>query len=237
MPAMRLRNDFDVPLPVADTWALLTDIPRFAPCVPGARLDAVVDGAYRGGLCTTTGARYQGVVRFLERDEVDYRAVLEARGREERGGGFAHATIVAELVAAGPGTHVSVSAEVAVSGRAAIGGRSLLTEVSAAIMDEVAGRVEAVIRDGLVPADGSVPADEIVPADGLVPADGPAPGVLETPAPPRPAGAAPRGPGSDPGATGTPRARLLRAATVPAAAAVVAALLGWLAGRRGTPRH
>src|ERR1043165_8821832 len=40
---MEINNSFDVPLPPADAWKVLMDIPRIAPCMPGAELTGVVD--------------------------------------------------------------------------------------------------------------------------------------------------------------------------------------------------
>ncbi|MBO0826324.1 MAG: SRPBCC family protein [Streptosporangiales bacterium] len=148
---MKLANDFWVALPVDEAWELLTDLPRIAPCLPGAHLDDVVDGEYRGGLATKIGpinARYRGVARFVERDDVDHRAVIEARGSEERGSGAASGTVVATLRPDGAGTRVDLSTELAISGRAAQFGRSLVAEVSATMLAEFARRLEAVVRPG-----------------------------------------------------------------------------------------
>ena len=40
---MEINNSFEVPLPPADAWKVLMDIPRIAPCMPGAELTGVVD--------------------------------------------------------------------------------------------------------------------------------------------------------------------------------------------------
>jgi carbon monoxide dehydrogenase subunit G len=156
---VKIDSTFDVSLPLDDTWALLLDLTRVAPCLPGAHLDDVVDGEYRGGLSTKIGpinARYTGKARFLERDEVDHRAVIQAQGREERGSGAASATITAVLRPAGAKTRVDLSTEMAISGRAAQFGRSLLDEVSASLINEFAQRLEASItRDGDGDGDGA----------------------------------------------------------------------------------
>jgi uncharacterized protein len=146
---MRIDNAFHVTLPVEDTWTLLTDLPRVAPCLPGARLDDVVDGEYRGGLATRIGpinAHYSGAAWFLERDEVDHRAVIQARGREARGSGSASATVTATLRPEGDGTRVEVSTELSISGRAAQFGRSLLAEVSSTLIGQFVTRLESLIH-------------------------------------------------------------------------------------------
>lgn len=153
---MKLDNAFEVALPVEQAWSLLMDLPRIAPCLPGAQLEDVVDGEYRGGLSTKIGpinARYHGSARFLERDEVARRAVIKATGRETKGTGTATATITATLRPAGTATRVELSTEMAISGRAAQFGRNLLAEVSSTLIGELARRLEAEIN-------GSGPAPE-----------------------------------------------------------------------------
>ena len=194
---MKLANDFWVALPVDEAWALLTDLPRIAPCLPGAHLDDVVDGEYRGGLATRIGpvsARYRGAARFVERDDVDHRAVIEARGSEERGNGAASGTVVATLRPDGQGTRVDLATELAISGRAAQFGRSLLSEVSATMLAEFARRVETVAGSGS-------------------------------------SAAAARHEGGEPDVVRTVALPVLRRAAVPAACALIAGVVGWLAGR------
>jgi carbon monoxide dehydrogenase subunit G len=141
---MKLDHAFDVKLPIDQTWSLLVDLPRIAPCLPGAHLEDVVDGEYRGGLSTKIGpinARYHGTARFLERDEVDHRAIIKASGREAKGSGTASATITATLRPSGAGTRVELSTDIAISGRAAQFGRNLLTEISATLITEFVRRL------------------------------------------------------------------------------------------------
>ena len=62
----------------------------------GARLDEVVDGEYRGRVTARIGpitVNYAGVARFVERDDVDHRAVTSPRGHEDRGNGSVNATV------------------------------------------------------------------------------------------------------------------------------------------------
>jgi carbon monoxide dehydrogenase subunit G len=146
-----LNNEFRVDLPVDQTWDLLTDLPRVARCLPGATLDDVVDGEYRGGLSTRIGpisAKYRGSASFLERDDVSHRAVIAAKGREAKGSGSANANITAELAPAGDGTLVTVATDLAISGRAAQFGRSLLAEVSTTMVAEFVRRLEQMIQAG-----------------------------------------------------------------------------------------
>lgn len=213
---MRIDNTFDVSLPPKDAWALLQDMALVASCWPGAHLDGVVDGEYRGGLSAEIGPvslRYTGTARFTERDEVDRRAVIQARGREEGGRGAASATITAVLSPAGGGTKVDVSTEMTMNGPAAQCGRSLLTEVSAGLVREFARCLEATITQDREAGAG---------ADAR---SGHA-GVSSEPVVFRRAGSAGR----------TAIWPPLRKATTPAAAAILGFLLGRALGRRSARR-
>ena len=53
---MRIENSFQVPVPPAQAWPLLTDVTGVAQCLPGARLTASGDdGSYRGELGVKLG--------------------------------------------------------------------------------------------------------------------------------------------------------------------------------------
>ena len=45
---MELSNSFEVARPIDEAWALLTDLERIAPCLPGAHLQEVEGDEYRG---------------------------------------------------------------------------------------------------------------------------------------------------------------------------------------------
>src|SRR5438552_5189900 len=97
---MELTNEFTVGVPVSEAWAVLTDVERIAPCMPGAELQEVAGEEYRGVVKVKVGpitAQYKGRATFVERDERGGRAVLRAEGRDTRGQGNANATITAPL--------------------------------------------------------------------------------------------------------------------------------------------
>jgi len=120
---------------------VLTDIPRVAPCLPGAELKSVEGDEYKGIVKVKVGpitAQYAGVARFIEQDEAAGRAVLSAEGRDTRGAGNARATITATLTPDGDGTQVSVVTDLDVTGRVAQFGRGVLADVSAKLMEQFA---------------------------------------------------------------------------------------------------
>ncbi|UPK73466.1 SRPBCC family protein [Nocardioidaceae bacterium SCSIO 66511] len=218
---IELHHQFRVSLPVEDTWNLLLDLPKVAKCLPGAHLDDVVEGEYRGGLSTRIGpisAKYRGVASFRERDEVGRRAVIEARGSEEKGSGSASALITASLKPEGEQTLVDVSTELAISGRAAQFGRSLLSEVSDSLVKEFVNRLETMIEQG------ASSAAEATPSAG--------PQTVGTPQ----ASAADAGSSEQLDVMRTIALPLLRRAAVPGAVALVTGVVGVLIGRRSRGR-
>ena len=45
---MEIEDSFRVDLPVDETWRVLLDIERIAPCLPGAQLQEIAGDEYRG---------------------------------------------------------------------------------------------------------------------------------------------------------------------------------------------
>ncbi len=155
---MELTNEFDVAVPVAAAWAVLTDVERIAPCLPGAELREVEGDEYRGVVKVKVGpitTEYKGAARFIELDEIGHRAVLRAEGRESRGQGNASATITATMLATSTGTTVTVATDLAISGKVAQFGRGVLADVSAKLLDQFVANLESQV---LSPASGEAAA-------------------------------------------------------------------------------
>jgi carbon monoxide dehydrogenase subunit G len=170
---MELSNEFRVHLPVDQAWALLTDVERIAPCMPGAQLQEIEGDEYRGIVKVKVGpitAQYKGKARFEELDEAAHRAVLLAEGRETRGQGNASASIAATLQADGDGTLVSILTDLAVTGRVAQFGRGVLADVSAKLLDQFVACLESDVLSG-EPANAGVP-DSPPPAPATPAANG-----------------------------------------------------------------
>lgn len=145
---MDLINSFDVSVPIDQAWAVLTDVERIAPCLPGAQLQEIEGDEYRGIVKVKVGpitAQYKGKATFTELDAVAYRAVLEGTGRDTRGQGNANATITAELTPAGGGTHVVVTTDLTVTGKVAQFGRGVLADVSAKLLNQFVDNLETTV--------------------------------------------------------------------------------------------
>jgi uncharacterized protein len=148
---MELTNDFEVAVPVDEAWAVLTDIERIAPCMPGAQLQEVEGDEYRGIVKVKVGpitAQYKGKATFVEKDDTGHVAVLKADGRDTRGQGNANAVITARLAPAGESTKVSVHTDLTVTGKVAQFGRGVLADVSAKLLDQFVENLETTVLRG-----------------------------------------------------------------------------------------
>ena len=170
---MELNNDFEVAAPVDLVWAVLTDVERIAPCLPGAQLLEIEGDEFRGVVKIKVGpitAQYKGAASFSERDDVGHRAVLRAEGRDTRGAGNAAADITAELEATDIGTKVTVTTDLTVTGKVAQFGRGVMADVSKKLMGQFADNLsdliaasgdEAVVESPASEVTDDAPADEV----------------------------------------------------------------------------
>jgi len=136
---MELTDEFTVGLPIDEAWALLTDLERIAPCMPGAELQEVEGDEYRGVVKVKVGpitASYKGVASFVERDAEGRRAVIRAEGRDTRGQGNAAATITATLAPADADTQVTLHTDLSITGKVAQFGRGVLADVSRKLLKQ-----------------------------------------------------------------------------------------------------
>jgi hypothetical protein len=142
-------NSFEVPLPPAEAWAVLMDIQRIAPCMPGAQLTEVVDDkTYKGKIAVRLGPvslAFAGTVVFEEIDDVNRRARVKAQGSDAKGRGGANATAAFRLEPAGAGSKVLVHTDLALSGSVAQYGRGvgMIQATAAQIMTQFANNLKA----------------------------------------------------------------------------------------------
>jgi carbon monoxide dehydrogenase subunit G len=138
---MRLDHNFTVPVPVDEAWQVLLDVPRIAPCMPGAALTEFDGDTFAGTVKVKLGPiglTYRGTGRFVERDEAARRVVIEASGRDTRAAGTAAATVTATLVPEGDSTRVEVGTDLTVTGKPAQFGRGMLADVSGKLIGQFA---------------------------------------------------------------------------------------------------
>jgi carbon monoxide dehydrogenase subunit G len=137
---MELEHTFTVAVPVEQAWEVLLDLERVAPCMPGATLTSYEGGEFTGTVRVKLGPvtmTFAGQGRFAERDPDARRVVIEAAGKDKRGGGTARATVRASLRGEGDAaTVVQVHSDLVVTGRAAQFGRGMIADVSSRLLDQ-----------------------------------------------------------------------------------------------------
>ncbi|MET9272898.1 SRPBCC family protein [Kribbella sp. NPDC003557] len=137
---MKLEHTFVVPAPVEQTWAAFNDLQRVVPCFPGATLESYEGDDFTGSCKVKLGPvslQYTGTGTFVERDEGDHHAVIEAKGKDRRGNGTASAHVTTRLTGTADGsTEVTVDTELTITGRPAQFGRGLIQEVSDKLLDQ-----------------------------------------------------------------------------------------------------
>jgi uncharacterized protein len=138
---MKLENEFTVPASIDDAWAVLLDIPRVAPCLPGATVEPGGDGSYNGTMKVKIGpisASYKGTVKIEDADESAHRVAMRAQAKDARGQGTAAATITSTMEETPEGTKVHVETDMRITGAAAQFGRGVMQDVSAKMMKRFA---------------------------------------------------------------------------------------------------
>jgi carbon monoxide dehydrogenase subunit G len=148
---VQLENSFTVPVPIDEAWRVLLDIERIAPCMPGAALDSVDGDDFTGRVKVKLGPinlTYQGKASFIEKDEAAHRAVIDARGKDQRGNGTAAAVVTATLAAAGSSTRVDVLTDLNITGRPAQFGRGVMTDVGNKLLGQFADKLAAQLGEG-----------------------------------------------------------------------------------------
>ncbi|NDH23960.1 MAG: membrane oxidoreductase [Actinobacteria bacterium] len=146
---MRIENDMHVSASMEEAWALLTDIPAIAPCLPGAKLISQDGDTYEGTMKVKVGpivAEYSGTATVVEMNEADRTVKLTASGRDKRGAGNASADIFASMVEVDGGTTVSIATDLKVAGKVAQFGRGAMADISKKLLGQFAECIEAKLQ-------------------------------------------------------------------------------------------
>jgi hypothetical protein len=151
---MEFDNSFEVPLPPAQTWPVLMDIKRLAPCMPGAELTEVVDDTtYKGKISVRLGPvalTFAGLVKFEEIDNANHTARVRAQGTDAKGRGSAQAVASFRLEPAGGGCKVLVHTDLSLSGAVAQYGRGvgMIQATAAALIGQFAKSLKTELAQG-----------------------------------------------------------------------------------------
>lgn len=162
---MDFDNSFEVPLSPAQAWAVLMDIRRIAPCMPGAELTDVIDERnYKGKVAVRLGPvalAFAGQVMFEEIDNANRSARVKAQGTDSKGRGGANAVASFRVEdAPGIGSKVLIHTDLTLSGSVAQYGRGvgMIQATAAQIIGQFANNLKAQIAREGVPAGGPSPA-------------------------------------------------------------------------------
>ncbi|MEV5410017.1 SRPBCC family protein [Thermopolyspora sp. NPDC052614] len=181
---MKIDNEFTVSVPIDRAWAVLTDLEAIAPCMPGAQLTGVDGDVYSGKVKIKVGpvvSQYAGTAKFLEKDDVNHRAVIDAKGRDSRGAGNASAAITAQLHPDGDRTRVTVETDLKITGRIAQFGSGMIKEVSTKLLGQFVASLEEKLLADNAPTETSTA--ESTTSTTTAPAEtAPAPASAEAPA-------------------------------------------------------
>jgi hypothetical protein len=159
-----LQHQFEVAAPVEDAWQAFLDMPRVAPCLPGAEVTEVVDERnVKGAAKIKVGPvnlRFAGQAEMTEIDDANRSATLIAKGSDAKGRGNADADIRFCLTEIGEGrTLVDVHTALTLTGSVAQYGRAsgLVDEIANQVITEFVTNLETELaRDRQVGPEGAV---------------------------------------------------------------------------------
>jgi carbon monoxide dehydrogenase subunit G len=149
--SIKLQNEISVAASPEATYALLVDVERVAPCIPGAEIvERRADGSYDAEMRMRLGPMnltFAGTVAIAERDDARLTAVLIAKAQERRGRGAADATMTMQVRDGdGGGAAVDFGSDIAVTGKVAQMGHGVMADVATRMIDEMAKALEAALQ-------------------------------------------------------------------------------------------
>ncbi len=169
---MQLINEFKVPVPPREAWALLLDAHGTVPCFPGATLVGVADdGVVSGRIDIRLGPiamQFAGKAQFVERDADTLTAAVDGRWTETRGRGEAKTRTRFAVLPEGTESRVEVTTDVTLTGQVAQYGRGvgLIAAMSRQLIDVFATN----LRERLAVA-GAMAAPSALASTALAPTD------------------------------------------------------------------
>jgi len=160
---MEFDNSFDVPLAPSEAWALLMDIPRIAPCMPGAELSEIVDARnFKGKISVRLGPvalAFAGRVAFDSIEEAEHSARVTAQGSDAKGRGGANAAATFRIEPNGSGSKILMHTDLMLSGAVAQYGRGagMIQATAAQIIGQFADNLCAQLAETPPIPEGALP--------------------------------------------------------------------------------
>ena len=172
---MELTYEFDIAADVHHAWAVLLDVPRIAPCLPGAELTEIVgDNQYKGTASVKLGPvklSFAGEAELFDVDNDAHKAKMRAKGSDKKGRGTANADVVFALSASeGGGTRINVRADLTLAGTIAQYGRAsgLIDQMAQQIIAAFVKNLEAEMAPDAAQGDTSLLLDTRQPRRNLL---------------------------------------------------------------------
>jgi uncharacterized protein len=167
---MKFDNSVDIPLSVDEAWKVLLDVPRIAPCLPGAELtETEGENSFKGKVSVRLGPvalAFAGRAKIEDIDPIAHRARVRAQGLDSKGRGGANAVVDFELKPSAQGSTVLVQTDLTLSGSIAQYGRGtgLIREVAANLINQFADSLKAkLMAEGLLGASVRASAPPVAP--------------------------------------------------------------------------
>lgn len=176
---MELQNSFTVAADIETAWQVLLDVPRIAPCMPGAELTETIDDRhFKGNAKVRVGPvqlSFAGEAELTDVDAASHTARVGARGNDTKGRGAARADVTFALVEDGGNTRVDIATDLTLTGAVAQYGRAagLINEIAAQIIADFAKNLEGQLSPAAPPeamagATADTPARPALAADNSI---------------------------------------------------------------------
>jgi carbon monoxide dehydrogenase subunit G len=152
--AIKVDSTFLVPASIDDAWTILTDVPRIAPCMPGAEITEAIDAhTYKGLARVKVGPMqlaFSGEAKLHDLDPAAHTSHMSIRGADTKGRGNVHSEMVFSLAGEAGSTRVNVVTEISLSGAVAQYGRGagLIKEICNQFAAQFAKNLAAQIESG-----------------------------------------------------------------------------------------
>jgi len=139
---MKLSHTATLATPIDRVWALVTDIPAAAKCVPGVTsVTANGTNAYKGTLHVQIGPvrlALDGDITMTSRDDARHTAALRADAKDTRLGGTVRATVDLALREIAGGCELAITSDVQIGGRIGEFGQPVIQRKSDQLLGQFA---------------------------------------------------------------------------------------------------
>jgi carbon monoxide dehydrogenase subunit G len=150
---LKVQNTFEVPIPPAEAWSFLMDIPATVPCFPGAELTEKIDDAnYKGRVTVKLGPLtmvFNGKVEIRDRDDAARSGTMKASWSEAKGRGNANTVTRFSMQDSAGGTAIVLESDLQLAGQVAQYGRAsgMIENISAQLIAKFADNLRARLND------------------------------------------------------------------------------------------